>query len=55
MPSGRPRGGWARRHTRVESWENDDYRWIEPARLAEFDTVPGLERALAAVWPSPVS
>ncbi len=31
-------------------WENDDYRWIEPTRLGEFDTVPGLARVLGAVW-----
>lgn len=30
-------------------WENSDHRWIDPARLGEFDTVPGLTRALTSV------
>ena len=32
-------------------WEADDIRWIEPAEMADLKTVPGLDRALAAVWP----
>lgn len=33
-------------------WEHTDFKWIDPARLSEFDTVPmlaeSLKRALAA-------
>lgn len=32
-------------------WEADEIRWIEPHDLAGLTTVPGLDRALAAVWP----
>ena len=30
-------------------WENIDKRWIEPANLKDFNTVPGLEQALKNV------
>jgi 8-oxo-dGTP diphosphatase len=30
--------------------EHEDYRWIRPQELGEFDTVPSLKEALAAVW-----
>ncbi len=32
-------------------WEADKLRWIEPEEMAGLTTVPGLDRALAAVWP----
>jgi len=30
-------------------WEHTEYRWIEPDRVDEFDTVPGLRRVLDAL------
>ena len=32
-------------------WEADEIRWIEPPEMGTMSTVPGLDRALAAVWP----
>lgn len=33
------------------NWEHMEMRWVRPARLADFDTVPGLADALARVYP----
>ena len=33
-------------------WEADDLQWYRHAEIASLHTVPGLARALAAVWPS---
>lgn len=33
-------------------WEAEQLRWIEPREIAGLPTVPGLDRALAAVWPA---
>lgn len=35
----------------VLDWEADEIRWIEPDEMRSLTTVPGLGRALAAVWP----
>jgi hypothetical protein len=32
-------------------WEHDEFRWIEPAELGRFETVPGLAEALSKVYP----
>ncbi len=32
-------------------WENTQWRWIVPARLSRFKTVPALQEALARVHP----
>jgi len=32
-------------------WENMEGRWIDPATLEQFQTVPELQAALARVWP----
>ena len=34
-------------------WENLESRWIEPSELGSYETVPGLQEALARVLPSP--
>ncbi|MEK7872573.1 MAG: NUDIX domain-containing protein [Chloroflexota bacterium] len=34
-------------------WEHMEARWVRPARLADYDTVPGLADALARVYPLP--
>lgn len=31
------------------NWENSDYKWITPADLAKFQTVPSLEKVLASL------
>jgi 8-oxo-dGTP pyrophosphatase MutT (NUDIX family) len=31
-------------------WEHEEYRWIEPDRLGDYDTVPKLKESLAKVW-----
>lgn len=30
-------------------WEHKTSRWVKPAEIAHYDTVPGLDKALAAV------
>ena len=30
----------------VLNWENQDYRWIVPSELSEYETVPSLDRVL---------
>jgi 8-oxo-dGTP pyrophosphatase MutT (NUDIX family) len=30
-------------------WEHNEFRWIEPAELGNFETVPGLAEALSSV------
>ena len=32
------------------NWENTELRWIEPEKLDEFVTVPGLKTVLASVY-----
>ncbi len=33
-------------------WESQEARWVSPEEVAELQTVPGLGRALARVWPA---
>jgi len=33
-------------------WEHSEMKWVSPADLGKFDTVPGLKEVLAAVWGS---
>lgn len=33
-------------------WESDEMKWIGPEEITALQTVPGLDRVLAAVWPS---
>lgn len=33
-------------------WESEAFEWVEPGELAARRTVPGLDRALSAVWPT---
>ena len=33
-------------------WEHFEYKWVEPGELSAFDTVPGLQEALARVYPA---
>ena len=39
-------------HKRIAiDWEADSIDWVSPQELGERPTVPGLDRALASVWP----
>ena len=31
-------------------WEHEDSRWIDPAELDDYETVPKLKESLARVW-----
>lgn len=31
-------------------WEHDEYRWIQPAEIDGYDTVPSLKEAFLSVW-----
>ena len=34
-------------------WENVEARWVAPAELSRYDTVPALKEALESVWQPP--
>jgi 8-oxo-dGTP pyrophosphatase MutT (NUDIX family) len=33
-------------------WEHDQYKWVNPSEIENFDTVPRLKEALERVYPS---
>jgi 8-oxo-dGTP diphosphatase len=35
----------------ILDWEHDQYKWINPAKIINYDTVPRLEEALDRVYP----
>lgn len=36
----------------ITDWETSEVCWINPNEISGFNTVPGLDRALASVWPA---
>lgn len=32
-------------------WEHKEYKWVKPAELVDYDTVPKLKEVLASVFP----
>lgn len=33
------------------NWETVETRWVDPAAIAEYETVPGLQQVFSTVWP----
>jgi 8-oxo-dGTP pyrophosphatase MutT (NUDIX family) len=31
------------------NWENNDYRWINPSEIKQYETVPSLDKVLASL------
>lgn len=36
----------------ILDWEHDQYKWIDPAEIEDYDTVPRLKEALDRVYPN---